>query len=207
MEEKEYKYSQRKKNRVGGRGEEEGNAERGQKEISPVPLLGPHGKRREQIPDRLCSSRPPFWFWRGTCRAEVGCFLQSPSSFNNTCPQPTATYVHLEIWWGWGCGSDQSWQRIIQRNSALPFNTHSPRCGGVGLHPANPPVFCGAAGIPSDPLLPPGLEMGHQGGKKMIQALPPCTLCSSFCSDGLRSEVGSRREAWLRRCGARTFEE
>lgn len=32
---------------------EEGNVERGEKEISPVSLLRPQGKRREQIPDRV----------------------------------------------------------------------------------------------------------------------------------------------------------
>ena len=150
---------------------------------------------------------PPLLVLAGTLLRGGGVLFAIPLFFQQYVPPAYRHVLHLEIWWGWGCGSDQSWQRIIQRNSALPFNTHSPRCGGVGLHPANPPVFCGAAGIPSDPLLPPGLEMGHQGEKKMIQALPPCTLCSSFCSDGLRSEVGSRREAWLRRCGARTFEE
>lgn len=168
-----------RKTELGGRGGRRKEMQKeARKKYHPCPFSGPHGKRREQIPDRLCSSRPSFGFGGEPVARRWGAFCKHP--LLSTCPQPAATYPHTYTWksgGGGGAGVIRA-GRELSKGTQLSLSTHihhHPR-GGVGLHPANPPVFCGAAEMSSDPLLPPGLEMGHQGGKKMIQALPPCTL-------------------------------
>lgn len=48
------------------------------KKYHPCPFSGPHGKRREQIPDRLCSSRPPFGFGGEPVARRWGAFCKHP---------------------------------------------------------------------------------------------------------------------------------
>lgn len=74
--------------------------------------------------------------------------------------------------------------RELSRGTSTPFqHIFTPRRG----------VFCAAAGNPRLPILPPGLEVRHQEGMKMILGYLPAHP-SLFCSAGLRSEVRSGLE-------------
>lgn len=107
---------------------EEGNVERGEKKYHPSPFSGRKGRGGNKS---LTVFFPPlFWFWRGICREEVGCFSNLPClSAIRTPSLPPHTPRNL---FGVRVGNlgnggrrawgplRQSWERIIRRNQ-LPF--------------------------------------------------------------------------------------
>lgn len=156
LEEKE--YSQRKKTEGGKK--EEGNVERGEKELTSCPPAQAAREEEGTNPLTVFLPPPPFGFG-GETGAEVGCFSNLPC---------LSTSRDLREWRLQGPGSSVP---QLAETPALLFNTYSsPPPQGVSVCTKQiHRVFYTAAGNPSGPLLPTIPEMRLVG--EMILALIP----------------------------------
>lgn len=100
---------------------EEGNVERGEKEkeMSSCPPAQP-AREEEGTNPLTVFFPPPFWFWRGNCGAEVGCFSNIPC---------LSTSRELREWRLQGLG----WP-VPEPDSCSPFPRIFTPTGGPQLH-------------------------------------------------------------------------
>lgn len=115
----------KEKQRVGGK--EEGNVERGEKEISP---RAPSQAAREEegTNPRPCSSRPPFGFGGEPVARRWGAFRTS-LAFQQYLP-PAYRHTHTPRNLVGGCVQEGSeLAENYPEEPALPFNTYSPLRG------------------------------------------------------------------------------